>query len=97
MSNDSGENRETRLSENRLEVAVKLFGVFRNFSEQEEIQFSLPEGATAQDVKKALGEMWPVDVLIAQSVVADETHVLQPEESIQCGVKLAILPPVCGG
>ncbi len=87
------------------QVQVRLFGAFRNFSNDSPsmtLSFpdsSAPTGFSVSEIKDALSLKLGHDAqaLIQDSVLATEDRVLLPEDRVPSGSKLAILPPVCGG
>lgn len=89
------------------EFRVQLFGQFRSLSPVGEVIISLSDGATAVEAKlelegalaKSAVGATTIDLtsLLARSVLADETHILDKSEKILPGMVLAVLPPVCGG
>ena len=85
-------------------ISVKLFGAFRNHCPQSTLTLDLVPNSTVAEVKikleKELSSKSPhseVSVLLSRSVLADENRILDDQDRISEGMKLAILPPVCGG
>jgi molybdopterin converting factor small subunit len=85
-------------------VQIRLFGAFRNYSNESEITVETDSALSLQEVKAGLlkklsvsGKEDAIQTLLSQSAVANETRVLGESELVLPGMKLAILPPVCGG
>jgi len=83
---------------------VRLFGAFRDFSNESTLALELPEGATVAHARVALSEIFGQSpsglhfkALLNDSVLADERTTLLESDPISAGAELAILPPVCGG
>lgn len=88
-----------------IQVQVRLFGAFRNFSPESPFialnlnQHEAADAITVSQIKDALSHHLGPDAhaLIQDSVLATEDRVLLPEDQMSASSKLAILPPVCGG
>lgn len=93
-----------------MEVRIRLFGAFRDLGVEPEIRVRVAPRSTLAEVRGALGRQlaaaWrqgantdtrELETLIRQSALADESRVLQDSEPVSAGMRLAILPPVCGG
>jgi molybdopterin converting factor small subunit len=85
-------------------VQIRLFGAFRNYSNESEIAVEIDSASSLMDIKAGLlrklavhGKEDAIRALLGQSAVANETRVLTESELVLPGMKLAILPPVCGG
>lgn len=79
-----------------ITLTIRLFGAFREHGQQ--LALSLPQGATAAEVKSALAIQLPAEAaLIHDSALADDTQVLDEHAVFSHDAMLAILPPVCGG
>jgi molybdopterin converting factor small subunit len=88
---------------------VRLFGAFRNFIDRSEVECSLPSGATQAELKMELAKILSFaagtagasgknpEALLAESALADETKILANSDPLRDGMRLALLPPVCGG
>jgi molybdopterin converting factor small subunit len=86
------------------QVHVRLFGAFRNYSNESEIVVETDQALSLEEVKAGLlkllsinGQMDAIKTLLSQSAIANESRVLGDSELVLPGMKLAILPPVCGG
>ena len=91
---------------NMWRIQIRLFGAFRNFSENHEIELEVPLNCSLGDLKACLMKRLSDDsrrdsdalpLLMDRSVFASEADVLRPTDVLQDGMRLAILPPVCGG
>lgn len=79
-------------------VPIKLFAIARQRLGRDQVEISLPDPATAADLRRALAEQLPAlaDVLphiriaVNSSYAADST-VIPP------GAEVALIPPVSGG
>ena len=91
-----------------IQIELRLFGVYRKYVKNSNVlQFEMDEKKstiTPQTIKARLAAYlsdFPSshsDInLIADSAIANESKILNPEESILNSCSLAILPPVCGG
>lgn len=96
-----------------ITLQIKLFGAFRNFGNGEFIEMSVPKKSNISEIKslflKQLQALHPElnkdfksEGLIEDSVFATEEMILDSKtilENIaeQNQIKMAILPPVCGG
>ncbi len=85
-------------------VRLRLFGAFRDYSENPVLEFELDEAVTVErfrglllDRLCALKGSPQTAALVADSAIADEESTLDEQDWIQGGRELAILPPVCGG
>lgn len=80
-----------------IEINVKFFGAFRKYGEK--ISFSVPSGASVQDVKKKLAAELKLSdpALINDSAIANDNEIISADAVFTKDSNLAILPPVCGG
>ncbi|MEM4262302.1 MAG: MoaD/ThiS family protein [Thermoplasmata archaeon] len=77
---------------------MKLFASFRQIFNASEIEFELPEGATAQDLLDDLFLKYPDLRRFKGHVVVTINHQASPlTAGISDGDEVAILPPVSGG
>jgi molybdopterin converting factor small subunit len=86
------------------QVQVRLFGAFRNYSNESEVAIEVESALTLLEIKASIlkkltapGKEDAIKTLLSQSAVANESRVLGESELVLPGMKLAILPPVCGG
>lgn len=88
-----------------IEIKVRLFGAFRKYeSNQTFIHLKVLEPSSIDTVKVAIAsyfrerfENFSDEQLLNDSVIADESQVLETSKIIDRSCTLAILPPVCGG
>ncbi len=87
-----------------FEVKIRLFGAFRDYSEQNFLSFQFEPGTSLDQIKQSLAQKLmllrpekPCATLLAQSVLADESAVLCEDFVLAKSQELAIIPPVCGG
>lgn len=90
----------------RIEVEVRVFGIFREMCGEPLLRLEMPENAKASDVKTELAnrisklnptQRCKIVNLLSRSAIADDDHFLDEDEVIQNGINLNVLPPVCGG
>jgi molybdopterin converting factor subunit 1 len=81
-----------------MNVRIKLFAIARQRIGRSEVEVSLPDPATARDLRRALAEQFPemADVLphiriAINSSYASDAAVLPPNAEV------ALIPPVSGG
>lgn len=89
-----------------IQVQLSFFGVFRDYV-QTDLNFCLSAQAPVQTLKAQiiakLQELNPdlsqekAVSLVAQSALADESGVMGLQDQLRDGMRLALLPPVCGG
>ncbi len=88
-----------------IEVRVRPFGAFRDYSAQEPIAVRLPVGASLDQLRAALclrlDELRPDlngEALVRASAFASEAQaVLNATDRLEADCLLLALPPVCGG
>jgi molybdopterin converting factor small subunit len=95
-----------------MNLKVRLFGAFRNYADTPEVECALPSHATQATLKMELERLLSathhshagpdeqrsrLSRLLAESALADEEKVLSETDPLRDGMRLAILPPVCGG
>jgi molybdopterin converting factor small subunit len=82
-----------------ITVTIDLFGAFRRYEATSSIAVTLAPEATLADVRSALAERWPADAvaLLASAAFADDHRIHAEHEAFRGDVRVAILPPVCGG
>ena len=64
----------------------------------EQVEVEVPEGATAEDVKRAVAEKVPEAAgLIERAALAVNRRLARPGDEVEAGDEVALLPPVSGG
>lgn len=76
-------------------LTIELFGCLKDTGLGEVVELELAEGSTVRQAIEALGEA--LGTSVQSTVLATEERLLAPGEQIPEGVRLAALPPVCGG
>ena len=88
-----------------MQVQIRLFGAFRNLCKEPLITISLSgDRCSHNELKAALGDFlaptsssFDVKGLLAVTAIADENRIMNVDEPILDGMRLAVLPPVNGG
>ena len=86
-----------------MQVSVQLFGAFRQFQSEAQLQLDVPGDATVRDVRQAIANHaaahWPGFPvgLLQVSALASEEAILDGAATVSDGARLAVLPPVSGG
>jgi molybdopterin converting factor small subunit len=87
-----------------LRVRVLLFGAFRDLADGGEIFLAVPRGTTVSELRRELREVLARSPahgdLLEASALALEGGLLTESQALGEGVdevRVAILPPVCGG
>lgn len=87
-----------------LRVRVLLFGAFRDFADGDELWLAVPRGTTVAELRRhlheALAQAPAQGGLIDASALAFDEGILLESQALGQGVdevRVAILPPVCGG
>jgi molybdopterin converting factor small subunit len=90
------------------EINIRLFGAFRDCSQESVFPIAVKGHETARDLKILLGQQlvqklavgsklsFDIEALVAKSVLATDDRILEEGEIVSNG-ELSILPPVCGG
>ncbi len=81
-----------------ITVSVRLFAGLHQLIGEREIEMQLPDGATLDQLRTALGEQYPVVVALLPTLVCaiDEEYV-EPSHALQDRDHVALIPPVSGG
>jgi molybdopterin converting factor small subunit len=82
------------------EIAVRLFGAFRDQADGAEIRVTLPREATVETLREAFGQALTSDnarSLLRASAFATDDSILSESDPVPTDRDIAILPPVCGG
>ncbi len=81
-----------------MKVAVKLFAAAREAAGGDEVIVTLPEGATAGDVRRALAaESTALASLVTASLLAVNAEYADDSARLSPGDEVALIPPVSGG
>jgi molybdopterin converting factor small subunit len=80
-----------------INIKIRLFGAFRKYGE--ELSFTVPAEGGLPAVRQKLESLVNANdkALIKSSVFANDECILDENAHISQDVRLAILPPVCGG
>ena len=87
-----------------LNIEVRLYGAFREYSQDPWLRLQIEVGTGLIQLREMVRcrlealqpGSFPAD-LLAQSVFADETDILPMQTSFTASQKLSLIPPVCGG
>lgn len=88
---------------NGITVSIKLFGVLRTYSDNNQIEIKINNPISILDIKSKLIEALSnnneheIKEIILKSAIGNEKEILQDDALISTSANLAILPPVCGG
>jgi molybdopterin converting factor subunit 1 len=81
-----------------MELSVRLFALYRERAGVREFSLELPSGATVSDLTDAVRlrfpRLAPPDVKIVVAVNADYA---EPEDLLNSGDDVCLIPPVSGG
>lgn len=81
--------------------SVRLFGAFRQFGEDSEINLPVPPAARVTDLRQAMqkhfGDNDNALALLEASAFATDQAILKEDDQLPSGEPLSIIPPVCGG
>ncbi len=87
-----------------VDVEVRLYGAFREYSEQSSLRFSLSPGSDLNDLRAVLRAQLEIlkpgshpGDLLEKSVFADAEDILQADYRLVKSQNLSVIPPVCGG
>ncbi len=89
------QNKDLDAVNNNLNINIKFFGSFRKFGES--ININIPNGSSVFTAKQLLQKELNDNKLVTDSVLANDTDILQYNDIIDDDAPLSILPPVCGG
>ena len=88
----------TQTQNSAITVTVRLFAVYRERLGQERLRLALPTEATVKGALAALAQAHPsVAPLVEHTMVAVNQEYAEPEQQLQDGDELALIPPVSGG
>jgi hypothetical protein len=90
-----------------LRVKINLFGAFRNFSKyfdnKDHVEFFFENPCDVKQIRLAFNNLLTANIpdfdelLLVQSVFADEEQILPETTQFNRSVDLIILPPISGG
>lgn len=86
-----------------MQVSIRLFGAFRELHDREQVDVTVPDGGTLDDVRDALcayaDAHWPAFApgLLQRSAFASDEAFLHRHSPIPSDGRLALVPPVSGG
>jgi molybdopterin converting factor subunit 1 len=81
-----------------LIVNLQLFAVAKERVGRPSVALELPEPATVAQLRRALGEAYPVlRGLLPNLMIAVNSEYADDEHSIPSGAEVAAIPPVSGG
>ncbi len=84
------------LKPKEITIHIEFFGAFRQFGKG--LDINIPAGSTVRAVKSALSRRLNDTGLVTESVLANDNTILQDTDIItDDNIRLAVLPPVCGG
>lgn len=79
-------------------VSVRLFAGLHQLIGERELQMSLPDGATVDQLRNTLGQQYPVvQALLPTLVCAIDEEYVDPSQVLRDGDHVALIPPVSGG
>ena len=92
---------ESTINPKTTQVNIRLFGAFRQFSDQDSLSVNVPTDCRAADLRRAFaghfdGNSNALALLDASAFATDEA-ILDDEDRVPVDRELSILPPVCGG
>jgi molybdopterin converting factor subunit 1 len=81
-----------------MRVPVRLFARARDLAGADAVSVTLPDGATAGDLRRRLAEECPALAgLLARSALAVNGEFAEDATPLPPGAEVALLPPVSGG
>ena len=86
------------LTVNYIKVKVKLFAIYQEVYQQEEIELELPENSPVKDILKQMIEVMP-QLSSWQSItkLAVNLDFVSSDFTLKDGDEVALIPPVSGG
>jgi len=86
------------MSDRPMNIHVQLFAVARQLAGRETVAISLSEPATVGQLRRALGEQFPVLASVLPHVMfAVNAEYADDQAVIPAGAQVACIPPVSGG
>jgi molybdopterin converting factor subunit 1 len=81
-----------------MKLRVRYFASIREFTRLREEEVEVPEGATAENLKRMVQEMHAsLEGQEANLLVAVNGSFVEPERVLKPGDEVALFPPVSGG
>ncbi len=80
-----------------MQLTILAFGVTRDIVGGSQIQFSLPERATVEQLKEQLVIRYPALDNLKSLLIAVNSEYSQSETILQETDEIALIPPVSGG
>lgn len=77
---------------------VRLFAGLHQLVGERELEMQLPDGATIEQLRDKLGDLYPVvQAFLPTLVCAVDEEYVPPEHVLRDGDHVALIPPVSGG
>ena len=81
-----------------ITVHVRLFAGLHQLVGERELEMQLPDGATIEQLRDKLGDLYPVvQAFLPTLVCAVDEEYVPPEHVLRDGDHVALIPPVSGG
>ena len=81
-----------------ITVHVRLFAGLHQLVGERELEMTLPDGATIEQLRDKLGDLYPVvQAFLPTLVCAVDEEYVPPEHLLRDGDHVALIPPVSGG
>ncbi len=80
-----------------MRIKVRNFGIARDLCGGPLTELELPDGATAADLRDALGERFPGLLRLKSFLLAVNEAYSEPSDVLAEGDDVAVIPPVSGG
>src|SRR5581483_1377767 len=81
-----------------MQVSLRFFASLREAVGRREMGFELDDGATVEQLKLRLGQVFPaIEPLMSKVVCAVDDEYVAPGEKLRAGSEVALIPPVSGG
>ena len=77
---------------------VRLFAGLHQLVGERDLEMTLPDGATIEQLRDKLGDLYPVvQAFLPTLVCAVDEEYVPPEHLLRDGDHVALIPPVSGG
>ena len=80
-----------------MEIKVLAFGIVKEIFSNSSVTVALTEGASVSELTLVLAEKYPAIKNLSSFAVAINGRYGAPDELINAGDEIAIIPPVSGG